>query len=167
MRSTRSGRPRGDRFDAVFDQSLTVWEALTRIARYGRALPFLQGGTLRIARDAPRTLPVALFGPRNIVQGQLSGPVCHAGRGHGRCRDRDVLLRAHLGARRDHGKPAGQHRRGHRQARQGRIVGCTGAEQAEREGLYMAAANRYRRRIVTFRTELEGLIPISLRTAEQ
>ena len=28
-----------------------------------------------------------------------------------------------------------------------------------REGLYMAAANRYRRRIVTFRTELEGLIP--------
>ena len=28
-----------------------------------------------------------------------------------------------------------------------------------REGLYMAAANRYRRRIMTFRTELEGLIP--------
>ena len=28
-----------------------------------------------------------------------------------------------------------------------------------REGLYMAAANRYRRRIVSFRTELEGLIP--------
>ena len=39
------------------------------------------------------------------------------------------------------------------------LFGCTGADQAEREGLYMAAANRYRRRIVTFRTELEGLIP--------
>ena len=39
------------------------------------------------------------------------------------------------------------------------LFGCTGAEQAEREGLYMAAANRYRRRIVTFCTELEGLIP--------
>ncbi len=64
-------RARGDRFDAVFDQSLTVWEALTRIARCGRALPFLQGGILRIARDAPRTLPVALFGPRNIVRGSF------------------------------------------------------------------------------------------------
>jgi len=28
-----------------------------------------------------------------------------------------------------------------------------------REGLYLAAANRYRRRIITLRTELEGLIP--------
>ncbi len=62
---------RGDRFDAVFDQGLTVWEALTRIARCGRSLPFLQGGILRIARDAPRTHPVALFGPRNIVKGSF------------------------------------------------------------------------------------------------
>ncbi|HGN8627807.1 TPA: host specificity factor TipJ family phage tail protein, partial [Pseudomonas aeruginosa] len=30
---------------------------------------------------------------------------------------------------------------------------------AVREGLYLAAANRYRRRIITLRTELEGLIP--------
>jgi len=28
-----------------------------------------------------------------------------------------------------------------------------------REGLYMAAANRYRRRLLSFKTELEGLIP--------
>ena len=27
----------------MFDQALTVWEALTRIARVGRAVPFLQG----------------------------------------------------------------------------------------------------------------------------
>ncbi len=39
------------------------------------------------------------------------------------------------------------------------LFGCTGGTQAMREGLYMAGANRYRRRIVTFRTELEGLIP--------
>jgi hypothetical protein len=62
---------RGDRFDAVFDQGVTVWEALTRIARVGRAVPFLQGGILRLVRDEARTLPVALFGPRNIVKGSL------------------------------------------------------------------------------------------------
>lgn len=40
-----------------------------------------------------------------------------------------------------------------------RLFGCTNEAHAIREGLYIAAANRYRRRIVTFRTELEGLIP--------
>ena len=40
-----------------------------------------------------------------------------------------------------------------------RLFGCTDRAQGVREGKYIAAANRYRRRIVTFRTELEGLIP--------
>ena len=110
---------RGDRFDAVFDQCLTVWEALTRIARCGRALPFLQGGILRIARDAPRTLPVALFGPRNIVKGSFRVQYVMPYRG---CGDRNLLLGAHLGARRGHGKTTGQRCRGHRQARHGRAV---------------------------------------------
>ena len=35
---------RGDFFDGVFDQKLTVWEALTKIGRCGRSVPFLQGG---------------------------------------------------------------------------------------------------------------------------
>ncbi len=39
------------------------------------------------------------------------------------------------------------------------LFGCTNEQQAFREAVYMALANRYRRRIVTFMTELEGLIP--------
>lgn len=39
------------------------------------------------------------------------------------------------------------------------LFGCTNKEQAQREAVYMALANRYRRRIVNFTTELEGLIP--------
>ena len=39
------------------------------------------------------------------------------------------------------------------------LFGCTNKEQALREATYMALANRYRRRIVSFTTELEGLIP--------
>ncbi|MBR1600523.1 MAG: phage tail protein, partial [Alphaproteobacteria bacterium] len=39
------------------------------------------------------------------------------------------------------------------------LFGCTNKAQAQREAVYMALANRYRRRIVTFTTELEGLIP--------
>ena len=48
----------------------------TTSARGSRSSPTtccgsLQGGVLRIARDTPRTLPVALFGPRNIVRGSF------------------------------------------------------------------------------------------------
>ena len=150
---------RGDRFDAVFDQSLTVWEALTRIARCGRALPFLQGGILRIARDAPRTLPVALFGPRNIVRGSFRVQYVMPGEDTADAvtvtyfsertwTPDEVVAALPDSATEAADKPATVE-----------LFGCTGAEQAMREGLYMAAANRYRRRIVTFRTELEGLIP--------
>ena len=150
---------RGDRFDAVFDQGLTVWEALTRIARCGRALPFLQGGILRIARDAPRTLPVALFGPRNIVKGSFRVQYVMPGEDTAdavtvtyfseRTWAPDEVTAALPGSAAEAiDKPATVE-----------LFGCTGAGQAMREGLYMAAANRYRRRIMTFRTELEGLIP--------
>ena len=150
---------RGDRFDAVFDQSLTVWEALTRIARCGRALPFLQGGILRIARDAPRTLPVALFGPRNIVRGSFRVQYVMPGEDTADAvtvtyfsertwTPDEVVAALPDSATEADDKPATVD-----------LFGCTGPEQAMREGLYMAAANRYRRRIVTFRTELEGLIP--------
>ena len=150
---------RGDRFDAVFDQGLTVWEALTRIARCGRALPFLQGGILRIARDAPRTLPVALFGPRNIVKGSFRVQYVMPGEDTADAvtvtyfsertwAPDEIVASLPDSATEAADKPATVE-----------LFGCTGRDQAMREGLYMAAANRYRRRIMTFRTELEGLIP--------
>lgn len=38
------------------------------------------------------------------------------------------------------------------------LLGRTNKDQAQREAVYMALANRYRRRIVTFSMELEGLM---------
>ena len=147
---------RGDRFDAVFDQGVTVWEALTRIARCGRALPFLQGGTLRIVRDAPRTLPVALFGPRNIVKGSFRVQYVMPGEDTA-----DAVTVTYFSERTwapDEVTASLPDSAVDKPATVG-LFGCTGAAHGEREGLYMAAANRYRRRIVSFRTELEGLIP--------
>ena len=155
----RVWQSRGDRFDGVFNQGLTVWEALTRIARCGRALPYLQGGVLRIVRDAPRTLPVALFGPRNIVKGSFRVQYVMPGEDTADAvtvtyfsertwAPDEVVAALPDSATEAADKPATVE-----------LFGCTGPEQAMREGLYMAAANRYRRRIMTFRTELEGLIP--------
>lgn len=63
---------RGDTFNGVFDSKLTVYEALSRVAKVGRAVAFIQGGIVRFVRDEPKTIPVALFGPRNIVKNSLS-----------------------------------------------------------------------------------------------
>ncbi len=147
---------RDDRFDAVFDQGVTVWEALTRIARVGRAVPFLQGGILRLVRDEARTLPVALFGPRNIVKGSLKVQYLMPGEDTA-----DAVTVEYFSARiwAPDEVTASLADSAADQPAKVELFGCTDEAQALREGLYMAAANRYRRRMVSFRTELEGLIP--------
>ena len=147
---------RGDRFDGVFDQALTVWEALTRIARVGRAVPFLQGGVLRIVRDQPQTLPVALFSPRNIVKGSFKIQYLMPGEDTA-----DAVTVEYFSARtwKPDEETVALPDSAAEQPAKVSLFGCTDVELARREGLYMAAANRYRRRLITFRTELEGLIP--------
>lgn len=147
---------RGDTFNGVFDSKLTVYEALSRCAKVGRAIPFIQGGIVRFVRDEPKMIPVAMFGPRNIHKNSLSiqyvmpsedtaDSVCVqyfsdktwktseiVGSFDGSASDKTATVE---------------------------LFGCTNKDQALREATYMALANRYRRRIVTFTTELEGLIP--------
>lgn len=147
---------RGDQFDGVFDQQVTVWEALTRVARCGRAVPFLQGGIVRLVRDEARLLPVALFSPRNIVKNSLKIQYVMPGE-----ETADAVTVEFFSSRT--WKPdevtvslAGSSSTNPAKLR---LFGCTTEAHAVREGLYLAAANRYRRRIITLRTELEGLIP--------
>lgn len=147
---------RGDTFNAVFDSKLTVYEALTRVARTGRAVAFIQGGVVRFVRDEPKTVPVAMFGPRNIVKNSLSiqyvmpsedtaDSVCVEYFSEDTWKTNEVTG-TFAGSASDKTATV-------------ELFGCTNREQAHREAVYMALANRYRRRIVTFSTELEGLIP--------
>lgn len=147
---------RGDEFNGIFDSSMTVWEALSRIARCGRAVPVLQGGVVRIFRDAAQTLPVAMFGPRNIVKGSFKIQYVMPGEETADAvtvsffssptwKPDEVTSSLPDGAAEQPAKVA--------------LFGCTNVGQAEREGLYMAADNRYRRKLVSWSTELEGMIP--------
>ncbi|GAA0832973.1 phage tail protein [Cupriavidus pauculus] len=147
---------RGDQFDGVFDQQVTVWEALTRVARCGRAVPFLQGGIMRLARDEARLLPVALFSPRNIVKNSLKIQYVMPGE-----ETADAVTVEFFSSRTWKPDEVTVSLPGSSSANPAklRLFGCTTEAHAMREGLYLAAANRYRRRIVTLRTELEGLIP--------
>jgi predicted phage tail protein len=147
---------RGDSFDAVFDSSTTVWDAFTRIARCGRALPIQQGGVVRIIRDAPQVLPVAMFGPRNIVKGSFKIKYVMPGDDTA-----DAVTVEYFSSRTwkpDEVTTKLADSRGDNPAKVN-LFGCTAKDHALREGLYIAANNRYRRRMITFRTELEGMIP--------
>lgn len=147
---------RGDSFDAVFDTSMTVWEALTRIARCGRAVPIQQGGIVRIIRDQPQTIPVAMFGPRNIVKGSFKIKYVMPGEDTA-----DAVTVEYFSSRTwkpDEITAKLPDSQGDNPAKVN-LFGCTVKDHAQREGLYIAANNRYRRRLVTFRTELEGMIP--------
>lgn len=147
---------RGDTFNGVFDSKLTVYEALSRTARVGRAIPFIQGGIVRFVRDEPKNIPVALFGPRNIVKNSLSiqyvmpsedtaDSVCVQYFSEKTWKTSEIVG-SFEGSSSDKTATV-------------ELFGCTNKDQALREAVYMALANRYRRRIITFSTELEGLIP--------
>jgi hypothetical protein len=147
---------RGDTFDGRFDRSSTWWEAARQIARAGRALPFMQGGRLRAVRDGPETLPVCAFSMRSIVEGSfqveyvMPGPetadavrVKYFDGTVWRPHKVDAALPGSMAA-----KPAPVE-----------LFGVTRRRQALAEGMFLAACNRYRRRIVSFATEMEGYIP--------
>lgn len=147
---------RGDTFNGVFDQKLTVWEAASRIARCGRAVCFLQGGIIRFVRDEPRTLPVVLFSPRNIAKGSFR--IEYVMPGEDTADAVTVQFLNNKTWKQDEVTSALPESSVEQPATVA-LFGCTDKLQAEREGLYMAAANRYRRRLVSFQTELEGMIP--------
>jgi hypothetical protein len=147
---------RGDAFNGIFDSSMTVWEALIRIARCGRAVPVLQGGVVRLFRDAAQTLPIAMFGPRNIVKGSFKIQYIMPGE-----ETADAVTVTFFNARTwkpDEVTAALPDSAAEKPAKV-TLFGCTDEAQAQREGLYMAADNRYRRKLVSWSTELEGMIP--------
>lgn len=147
---------RGDRFDGVFDSQGTAWEAITNVGRVARAAPFMQGGRLQVYRDAPEPLPVAMFSPRNMLRNSFRLNYKMASEDMADSIDveyfdsgtwswKTVRATLPLGTA---DKPV-----------KVKLYGVTSRAHAWREGMYMAACNRYRRRFVSFQTEMDGFIP--------
>lgn len=147
---------RGDEFNGRFDNAITLWEALTKIARTGRAKPFMQGGIVRIARDGEQTIPVAMFGMRNIKRGSFSVHYLMPTEETADCIETSYFDRDFWAPRRVQSKLPGS-----AAAKPAKVesFGITGREQNFKEGMYQAACNRYRRKLISFETEMEGFIP--------
>ena len=147
---------RGDTFDGVLDSQSTVWEALSMAGRAVRAVPYMQGGALQVMRDEAAPLPVAMFSPRNMVRNSLSLQYKMASEEMADAVDIEYYDSATWSWKTVRAALAGS---SESTVYRFRLFGCTSRAQAWREGMHMAACNRYRRRFVTFQTEMEGFIP--------
>lgn len=149
---------RGDYFNGIFDKRVSMWSALTTIARAGRARPIMRGSVFTFIRDAEQTLPVALFNMRNIQKGSFSVDyqMVTEDTPDGielEYFDETTWSSAYVtmpvpGVTGDPVQPA-----------RASIIGISNLPQAQREAAYMVADAAYRRATVTFTTEMEGYLP--------
>lgn len=148
---------RDDYFDAIFDTQSTIMESLSQTCRAGRAIPFVQGGIVHCVRDAAETIPAALFSQRNIVKNSLKLDYVMPTEDTSDAVDVTYFDAQIWGERTVRATlPAGTAL----QPAQVKLFGVTTRQQAWNEGMYIAACNRYRRRMLNFSTEMEGFIPI-------
>lgn len=142
---------RGDNFDGVFDQQISLWEALTRTARCGRARPIIVDGILKIIRDESKPIRTALFNQRNIVKNSFNINYTFDDN-----KAPDGTIVKYIDA--EVWKPETvQPDINATKPKEINLFGCTDYEQAYREGLYNDAVLKYRRTKVEFETELDGL----------
>lgn len=147
---------RGDTFDARFDSVLTLWEAVGKIGQAVRTKPYQQGGVVHFVRDEAASVPVALFSMRNIVRGSFGIDYLMPTDDTADCIDVGYFDGTVWSPRRvtaslpasDEAAPLKME-----------LFGVTGRQQAYQEGVYLAAVNRYRRKRISFQTEMEGFIP--------
>lgn len=148
---------RGDELNGIFDSTQVFWEALIIAARTGRIRPYIQGGIIHFVRDSLQSLPTALFTSRNIVKGSFKITYIMNSEDTADAVDIEYfdkeswkprIVRTALDLNEPVSIPA-----------KVRSFGITDRQQAFREGMNSIAANRYRRKEISFETELEGHIP--------
>ncbi|WBA79541.1 host specificity factor TipJ family phage tail protein [Endozoicomonas sp. GU-1] len=146
---------RGDEFNGVFDTASNCWEALTKAAQVGRAMPVRQGNLIRMVRDQLETAHSGVFSTANI-SGLSIDYVMPSERTSDSVKatywDREKGYKEQTVLCELPGETA-------ENPEEISLFGCTSHDQAWREGMYLAASNRERRVMVSFKTGVEGYIP--------
>lgn len=156
---------RGEFFDWVFDQGITVWDAASTAALVGRGVPMLNGSLITCIRDEPKTLPTQIFNQEIIVKGSFKYEVKLAA-----VDEFDGLEVTYVDP------TSGQQETvlallpesGDNPAEEGTnpdkitLSGCQDRQLAYNWGMWKRATDRYRRNQATFSTGLEGNLPTYL-----
>jgi hypothetical protein len=149
---------RQDRFDYVFDSSMSAWDAMQLIARTCRARVFRRNDVISVARDELSEIPVTAFTPRNCSPGMAINETLR------RRKSPDGVIVEYQDYRTNEWTqiecpmPGVSPTDMERPIRM-RLPGITGPTHAEREGLYEAASMLYRTRTCSWTTEMQGLLP--------
>jgi len=146
----------GRYFDWTFDTRSTVWDDAVMACRAVRAKPLLRGSIITIALERAKTIPTAVFGPNNIIQGSLEWDIkiynqneydgVEAEYVDPVTWKQEVLECALPDSNADFLEPI-------------KFPGVTDRDIAYREGMYEESKRRYNRENVTFSTGMEGHIP--------
>ena len=148
---------RQDHLDVVFDTTTESDEADQLMARAGRARCVWRNGVRTIVRDEPQAIPAAAYTGRDIVPGSVSLRY-----GTDVAKVPDAIIVQYLSHRTWEWATVTCKAPGvvtPTNPEYLRLLGVTGSKQAEREGLYEAAARAKRRKFASFTTELQGLLP--------
>jgi len=162
---------RQDRFDFTFTTSMNAWDAAQLIARAGRARCFRRFGVNTLVRDQAVTLPITAFTHRNTVPGSMTLteklPVRESADGYvieytsNVTWDIDTIECPCPGY--SVSDPADPRYNPALPAMSApiylKLEGIKGATHAQREGLYEAAVMLWRNRMVSCKTEMQGVIP--------
>jgi len=146
-------------FDGRFDSSSTAWEVITTIAKVARAVVYSQGGLLRVARDTGKGPTVAVFSSRNIVAGSFALDYVVPTENTAEAVkveywDETVWAQRYVSVRYDGAQLSEEDVEA-----SVNLFGCVNRNRAYSEAWYLARSNRYRRRLISFQTEMEGFIP--------
>jgi hypothetical protein len=174
---------RQDRFDYQFVAQSTTWDALSLIARVGRAVTVQRAGRYTLVRDAKETAPLAHFGMRNIRRDSWRMQMGLPSHEPMQALDLEyddfrrpggavVTAQYHGGVvhgyRGDANRPVGvpepdPHRRGRI-----KMPGVIGEQQALRTAAYMVADTVYRPIVAEFGAELDAWLvpPLALVTLQ-
>ncbi|GAA4650482.1 hypothetical protein GCM10023116_27650 [Kistimonas scapharcae] len=147
---------RGDEFNGVFDTASNCWEALTKVAQVGRAMPVRQGNLIRMVRDQLETAHSGVFTMANMSDLSIDYVMPSE-------RTSDSVKVTYWSKDKNYNEQTvlcelpGETGENPEEIS---LFGCTDHAQAWREGMYLAASNRERRVMVSFKTGIEGYIPL-------
>ncbi len=150
--------PLGHEFNAYFDtEGVSVWDAIIKAGTPGRITPIDRGGFYTFVRDELQSVAVQAFTMRNIIRGSFR--IDHniileetADSVIVKIQDEDNDYRVRE-------IPCALPGSASLNPRTIELFGVTNATRAKELGMFMAATNRYRRKLVFFDTGIEGKIP--------
>lgn len=150
--------PLGHEFNAYFDtEGVSVWDALIKAGTPGRITPIDHSGFFKFVRDERKFTPVQSFTMRNIVKGSFR--IEHSTVVEETADSVVVVFQDEDNDYRERRIPCELPDSPALRPREVQLFGVTNATRAKELGMFMAATNRYRRRIIPFSTGVEGRIP--------